>query len=116
MISAYSGSGVLIVTDPSGSTCTFDFEGDTEAPKAGVYKVVAATQGVGAKAGEVVVSASHAGSGGTGYMSTNENTKSATVSVNGGKITVSVQDVILKNMSGGMDELRFSANEITQTN
>jgi len=113
--SAYNTAGSLVVADMSGTSCTFDFEG-TESPKAGSYKVVATTVGVGAKAGEVVVYATKAGTGGTGYMSTNANTQSATVTVNGSKISVSVPEITLKNMSGGSDEVKFSASEITQTN
>lgn len=115
VVSAYSTDGSMVVVDPSATTCSFDFEG-TNAPAAGTYKVVASKSGVGAGVGEVVIYASKSGTGGIGYASTNAATKSATVTVNSGKITVSVPEITLLNMSGGTDEITFSANEITQTN
>lgn len=110
VISANSSNGAFGVVDPSGTACTFDFEGVTNPPTAGSYKVVS---GPSIGSGQVMISAIK---GGVGYVSLNTNTQLATVTVSGGKITVSVPEIILKNVSGGTDEVTFSANEITQTN
>lgn len=116
VLSAYLLNSTFSIADASGNACGFYFEGTTNTPSAGTYKVVKPKLGIGAGPGEVVVIATKAGSAGTGYHSKGNDNISATVTINGGKITVSTPRLILENISGGTDSLVFSANNIRQMN
>jgi hypothetical protein len=113
--SAYfdSASASLAIVSLSGYACGFHFQ-DGAPVKDGVYTIV--EDGNKISSGEVLVSAIKPNGSGTGYLSIAGTTEKVTVSSSGGKIIVSVGEIKLKNISGGTDELPYSANKIKQTN
>ena len=105
-----SGSTVTVNGTNGGATggIIFSFPG-TATPAAGTYKVVADATG----ANQVeFIAALGAGTTGTFYSSTGTGTVNAVVTINSGKITITMPDAPAKNITG-TDVVNVSAN-VTQ--
>lgn len=103
-----SSMGILSAADASSNACSFSFAGSAT-PTAGTYKVVSVAPGTG----EVMVTVTKSGT--NVYTASTVANTSATVTVNGGKITVVLPNTTVVNALTGTDSLTLSAN-LTQTN
>ena len=106
--SGTSGFYTLTAVDASANGLTFTFNGTT-APTAGTYKVSSA---IIPPAGQVSFVASVSPKA---YSPTGNDNISAVVTVNSGKVSVSLPNAWAKSSSSATDSVQVSAN-VTQTN
>ena len=91
----------------TGSSFSIGFNGLTTPTTGGTYKIVSADN-LDAD-DEISVSASVGSGTGTAYQSTGNDNMTAAVTVNGGKVSVTVPEIWAKNMDGN-DSVKVSGN------
>jgi hypothetical protein len=108
-----SGSTVMAsgTSGTNAGTITLDFPGSA-APTAGTYKIVSNDSTVGANQVSFAAATTNGGTANL-YESTGAGNVSATVTVNGGKIAISMPDAPAKQSIGGTNTVNVKVN-VTQ--